>query len=152
MKRPRIRIADVMIVVAILALDLGAIRASVDGTEEGLLLDALPTVNILVFVGIAGFRRRRLRAFALGFEVVGSLSLLSYLWWTNNNPWAWLCYFGPPITAVARRVEALFPHGHLVIIYIIYLVAFAIPHTVLGLCGGYLTAKGWAKIGRRKSA
>ena len=150
MRPPRLRIAGVMIVVAILALDLGTIRALVSGTEEGLLYEALLTVNILVFVGIAGFRSHRSRAFTLGFEVVGSLSLLAYLAWSRNHPWSWLHYFEPPLKAIHRRVEEVFPKAHLIVMYIISIVSFAIPHTILGLSGGYLTAKGWAMIGRRK--
>src|SRR4051794_39373288 len=93
MKPPRLNIARVMVIVAIVAIDLGAFRELHDGLEGALLSDTLPMVNIKVFVGILRFRGAR--AFTVGFAVVGLLSILAYQVWSRNNPWTVLRSFRP---------------------------------------------------------
>jgi hypothetical protein len=85
MRLPRLGIARLMVFVAYVALNLGVIRALYDGFWEDLLFDALPTVNILVLMSIAGFRRHRMRAFALGFVVIGAASLLALQMWARED-------------------------------------------------------------------
>jgi hypothetical protein len=139
-----------MVVVAIAALDLGAVRALLDGVEEDLLFTALPTVNILVCAGIVGFRSRRARVFTLGFVAVGTLSLVAFQVWFRENPWTFLRYFNPPFLAIDRRVEAAWPGGHMTIMYLLLILVFPIPHIVLGLAGGRLAATGGAILMRRR--
>ena len=150
-KPPRFRLAGAMAFVAAVALNLAAFRALYDEPGEVLLFDALPTVNVLALVGLAGFRRRRLRAFALGFAAAGALSLAAFLAWADANPWSLLRYVGQPAEAADRVLERIFPGAHIPIIYVILIVALAIPHTVMGLAGGYLLAKAWSMIRRRKA-
>src|SRR5258706_14442944 len=150
MKLPRLKISSGMFVVAIVAINLTAIRAFKYGIDEGFVFSALPTVNILVFVGIAGFRRWR--AFTVGFVVLGSLSLLTYQIVFRDHPWMWLNFLQPPIKVIAHHLKAILPISHENISFSITLVLFAAPHTVLGLAGGYLTAKGRAMMKRRYPA
>lgn len=138
-----------MTFVAILALDLGVIRAVRDRPEEDILILILPTANILLAAGIVGLRRERARAFALGFVVVGALSLLAFHGWVQRNPWSFLRLVNPPIRAVEGLLEPVWPAAVMPVLYTTFLVAFAIPHAALGLAGGYLAARGWATLGRR---
>jgi MprA protease rhombosortase-interaction domain-containing protein len=62
---PRISLARMMILVAVLAVNFAVVHALRDHMEEQLLFLALPTVDLLAAVGLAGFCRRRMRAFAL---------------------------------------------------------------------------------------
>ena len=150
MKPPRFHLAWAMILIAVLALNLGVIRALYDEMEEHLLFDALPMANVMAVVGIAGFRRRAY-AFILGFAVTVSLSMLAYQTWSCENPWTWLRIFEPPFQAIDRGLEAVFSDAHVAILHLVIIVVFAIPHAVLGLAGGYMTGKGWAIV-RRKMA
>ena len=150
MSVPRFNLAGAMIFVAVVALNLGAVRALYDDIGEQLLFDALPTVNLLAAVAFAGFRRRYLRAFAIGFVLAGASSLIAFLVWINTNPWTAIRYLGPPSEALDCLVAGAFPDSHVLIMNVIFVVVFSIPHAILGLVGGGLAAKGWAMvIGRR---
>jgi hypothetical protein len=76
-----------MVLVALVALDLGAIRALL-GTEVGtfLLLGGLPMANVLVVGLLIGQRRPGSRPFLLGFEACGVLALVSYINLTCSLP------------------------------------------------------------------
>jgi hypothetical protein len=149
MRVPRFNLAGAMIFVAVVALNLGAVRWLYD-FDELLLFDALPTANILAAVGFAGLRRRRLRAFAIGFVLACALSLIAFLLWIDRNPWTAIRYLGPPFDALDRLVGGAYPDSRIAIMYVIFVVAFSIPHAALGLVGGCLTAKVWATVNRRK--
>jgi hypothetical protein len=90
---PRFRIAWVMIFVAIVALDLGAIRALsgvqfrayINGSRRfadmigALIFGALPMANVLAVSLLIGMRRRGSRPFLLGFETFGATALALYI-------------------------------------------------------------------------
>ena len=151
MKPPRLSIAWSMVGVALVALNLSVIRALADGYQEQFLFDALPTANILLLVAVAGFRRRRLRAFALGFVVAGASSSIAYQIWSDIHPWEWLSYF-QPLSNIAVRIRDAYPASHMPIVYAMMIVVFTLPHTIIGLAGGYLTAKEWTIMARRRQA
>jgi hypothetical protein len=90
---PRFRIAWVMIFVAIVALDLKAIRA-LSGVQfrayinssrrfadmiGALILGALPMANVLAVSLLIGMRRRGSRPFLRGFETFGATALALYI-------------------------------------------------------------------------
>ena len=93
MRLPRLRIAWVMIFIAIVALDLGAIRAlrgvqfraAINGSPRladmigALIFGALPMANVLAFSFLIGLRRRGSRPFLLGFETFGATALALYI-------------------------------------------------------------------------
>ena len=149
MKLPRFNLAGAMTFVAGVALNLGAVRALYDDIGDHLLFDALPTANVLAAVAFAGFRRRPQRAFAIGFVLAGAMSLLGYQVWFANNPWTALRYIGPPFEALDRLVATAFPDSRMAIMNAIGVVAFVIPHAIVGIAGGGLTAKGMAMTRRR---
>jgi hypothetical protein len=90
---PRFRIAWVMSFIAIVALDLGAIRelpgvrfrAYIHGDHRlafmisALILGALPMANVLAVSLLIGLRRRGSHPFLLGFETFGATALVSYI-------------------------------------------------------------------------
>ena len=82
MQRPRIRIAWAMVLTAIAALNLGAMRAVSDhrGPVGGMLaIGALPMANVLAFGLLVGCLHRGSRPFLVGFEVIGTLALAFYI-------------------------------------------------------------------------
>ena len=77
MKRPRMSIARLMGVVAVLALNAGAARAFVVRDEDDLLI-GVALMAVALQVGLL-FRRRSPRFFA-GFLVAGLVAMGSFLW------------------------------------------------------------------------
>ena len=79
---PRFRIALIMLIVAIAALDLGAIRAISDFESRFLFLlcvVTLPMANILAVGLLLTFLRPRRRHFLRGFEVFGAMALALFV-------------------------------------------------------------------------
>jgi MprA protease rhombosortase-interaction domain-containing protein len=141
---PRISLARMMILVAVLAVNFAVVHALRDHMEEELLFLALPTVNLLAAVGLAGFCRRRMRAFALGFVVAGASSLAGFLAWIDANPWTFLHYAEPLCEAIDSQAARLLPAAHTAVVYAALAVILMIPHSVLGVVGGGVAAKAWA--------
>ena len=78
----RFRIASIMLVVAIAALDFGAIRAMIEFKSikaELLVLGALPMTNVLAVGLLIGQRRPGTRPFLLGFVAFGAMTLALYI-------------------------------------------------------------------------
>ena len=89
MKVPRFRIASIMVVVAIVALDLVAIRALLGFRSlmgELLILGALPMANVLAVGLLIGQRRPGNRPFLLGFVPFGAMSLALYVAMATSFP------------------------------------------------------------------
>jgi hypothetical protein len=150
MEPPRLKISTVMALVAVVGLNLAIFMALRDRAEGGHLFRTVPTVNILVLGGVAGFRRSR--PFAIGFVVAGTMSLLAFQMWVQGNPWSFIRLATPPVEALDHRLQGLFPNAHEPIVYAVLVVFFAIPHSILGLAGGFLTAKGKTMVERRRRA
>ena len=82
MQGPRVRIAWVMVFIAVAAVDLAAIRAVFERPGPvGFLLatGALPMANLLGLGLLVGGLHRRSRPFLLGFETLGALALVFYV-------------------------------------------------------------------------
>jgi hypothetical protein len=93
MKPPRFRIAWLMAIVALAALNLAAIRAASDsssGPEVLLCMVALPMTNVLALAILIGHRHRGWRRLLLGFEAFG-VSALAYLIVAilSGEAWVW---------------------------------------------------------------
>lgn len=78
---------------------------------------------------------------------LGACHRSSHLAWADANPWTFLRYAEPPSQVIGRPLEKIFPNTHMAILYVIAIAAFATPHAVAGLAGGWLTAKAWAMKG-----
>ena len=81
MRVPRFPIAWVMVVVAIAALDFGAIRTFLDPQSDtkGLVFGALPMANVLLVGLLTARYRPRSRSYLLGFEAFGAIALALYI-------------------------------------------------------------------------
>jgi hypothetical protein len=87
MRLPRIRIAWIMALVAIAALNLGAYRACTHWTDDAatsnqidvLFLGSVPMAHVLIVGLLVALRRRGSRPFLLGFEVFGLVALATYI-------------------------------------------------------------------------
>jgi hypothetical protein len=99
------RLSTVMIVVAILALNLAAIRTFEYGLEDRLVFDAFPTVNVLILA--ASLYRR---AFTPGLVSAGSLTLIGCQHWAHEHPWRWLQYVTPTFQFLDRNLLGLPPY------------------------------------------
>jgi hypothetical protein len=78
LKAPRVRLAWVMVAVAIAALDFLAIRAYLDSYGPWawlMLLGAMPMANVLAVGLLIARQRPKSRAFLLGFQTVGAAAL-----------------------------------------------------------------------------
>jgi hypothetical protein len=81
-RRPRVGIAWVMMIIAIAALNMGAIRVVSDhaNAQTDLLASGtLPMANLLAFGLLVGHRRHGSRSFLVGFEAFGALALAFYV-------------------------------------------------------------------------
>jgi hypothetical protein len=115
MTTPRLRIAEIMAVVALLALDLGIVQALLKIAFSEirpssdmawlLILGALPMANILAIGLLICRRHRRGRLFLVGFVVFGAIALASYSGVASLHPdgylssylWIFLRYLPYPI-------------------------------------------------------
>ena len=150
MKSPRVSISWFMVAVAIVALNFAAIRALSRQVRRGPPVPGPANGQHPAARGDRGIPPPSLAGFRPGFRDRRRGVARRFPFWASENPWTFLHYFEPPIRAVDRRVEVLFPRSRGVIIYGIGVVAFAIPHAIVGVIGGCLTAKGWAILTKRR--
>jgi hypothetical protein len=149
---PRFRIAWLMVVVAFVALDLGAIRGLFgvrDTFAELVLVGVLPMANILAAVAILGAVRRGFPPFLVGFEVFGAAAMLACLAWAWLSPDALTVYLVGILLLVVRlfRTESF---GVGLVNYTIAGVLLSLPEVVLALLGGWLTSLAATSLARRR--
>ena len=150
MNVPRYPIAWLLAIVAVAALNFGAIRAwygMENGTNNNLLdvlcLGALPMLNILAVGSVIGLRHRGSRPFLLGFEVLGAVSLVLYIalsvLFTDSVVRPYLFLVLNPLRRAIRQT------GPSVVIPILYgsiaVVWLSLPQLALGLVGGLLSRR-----------
>ncbi len=104
----RFPIAWLMAIVAIAALDFGAIRAASDiaaGTNVLLCMVGLPMANLLTIGLLIGQRHRESRQFLFGFEAfgIGALAfLIKEILCGQDWMWSYLRLVIEPLTAAIR--------------------------------------------------
>jgi hypothetical protein len=146
-RRPRVRIAEVMAIIAIAALNLGAIRAVLDRPStviDLLAVGALPMANILAFGLIVGYRRQGSGSFLVGFETFGAMALTFYVasilslsdrdsfaytilrgyLWLASDPWP---------TGAAPTIPRV------MITYLVSPLVVILPQLAFALAGGFFT-------------
>jgi hypothetical protein len=141
MKVPRFRIAWVMVVVALAALNFAVFRAAVDAhTKIGVLLalGAMPMASVLAIGLIIGYRRHGSRPFLLGFESFGAMALALFA--------ALVVLFGEKVLESYTRIfidplsKIIGPDRPLIHIPVAY-VALGLPQVAFALMGGFLSRK-----------
>jgi hypothetical protein len=152
---PRFRIAWVMVIVAIAALNLTAIRAIQDSETlagEFLVVGALPMANILAVGILIGRRRRGSRPFFLGFEAFGVISLALYvvsaIFFRDRvfDPYLHLFLFLDPIMEIIGRRPAVVSVPIRISVSVVILV---VPQLAFALLGGFLSRTYRITITRR---
>ena len=141
MKVPRLRIAWVMVAIAIAALDFAAIRASLDIPEVGLLvLGALPMANVLAVGILVGQQRPGSRPFLLGFEVFGAMALAVYVilatYLRHEAVEPYLGLFIPIVEIIGPLPFIPIPIQVSVVV-----IALGLPQVAFALIGGFLSRK-----------
>ena len=84
MKRPSFSIAEMMVIVAVVALDCAALRVARSGPAIPYLVFGGLLMQIALVIGLLRLIRRRRRkekpyTFIIGFEVIGWISHLCYV-------------------------------------------------------------------------
>jgi hypothetical protein len=144
---PRSRIAPIMLVVAVTALDLGALRAVLDFESPPLFLRCvvlLPMANILAVGLLLAFLRPRSRQFLLGFEVFGAMALALVIVATIRYERLVQSFLGPPMALYEATIGPPPPVGENWPSYRV-LVGFCLlslwatwPQLAFALVGGFL--------------
>ncbi len=144
MRLPRLRIAWLMVAVAIVAVDLGAIRALIDlrppRTGHLLLVGALPMLNVLGAGMLVARQRPTSRPFLIGFEVFGMMALGVYVGLVTFSGDAWI---GLYVMAVLGPLQnAIGTSRSFVAIALIWssaAVVLGLPQLVFAVLGSFLS-------------
>jgi hypothetical protein len=159
---PRIRIAWVMVAIAIAAVGLTVIRALNDYRTpigELLILGAVPMANVLAVGLLIGQQRPGRRAFLLGFETFGAMALALYVVLTVffGDPSGALTFFGDLMTSYVDLVidpinEFIGRDQPLVYIPIacaVCVIMLGWPQVAIAFLGGFLFRRYKVTITRR---
>ena len=144
MKVPRFRIAWLMVLVAIAALNFGAIRVFSYYTYFYPLVCAgsLPMANVLVAGLLIGCRHRENRQFLLGFEAFGATALAVYLALAIRFPRElFLTYFELAATPCRTVIGYFLRAGDMPISVVVWAVMLVLPQAIFALIGGFLFRK-----------
>jgi hypothetical protein len=143
LKAPRLRIASIMLVVVIAALDCAVIRVLLGFRSlmgELLILGALPMANVLS-VGLLIFQRRPgNRPFLLGFLPFGAMALALYVAMAMSFPREIVISCMTPVSNYLERIIG--PQRPLLFIpvqTVALLVMPGLPQVVFALIGGLLS-------------
>jgi hypothetical protein len=146
-RRPRVGIAWVMGIIAITALNLGAIRAVTDRPNPMIDLlaeGALPMANVLALGLLVGYRHLGSRSFLVGFEAFGAVALAFYV--ASILSMSDRASFGPIIVDSYLRLERkLWPPWWSRTVPRVVIASSALslwltwPQLAFALVGGFLT-------------
>jgi hypothetical protein len=144
-KVPRIRIAWIMVAVAIAALDFGVMREVVGSRSARnilLLLGILPMANVLSVGMLINQRRPGNRPFLLGFEVFGVMALILYIALAYYFDHAVeTTYLRPLIDLLRKTVGQDRPDVFISILYVGSMLMLGCPQLVFALIGGLLSCR-----------
>jgi hypothetical protein len=115
---PRFRVAELMVVIAITALDIVISQPLLRGVWGGtppspnmpwqLIVGALPMANLLAVCLLIGLRRPGSRRFVLGFVVFGAAALAIYIALASSYP----DFFLTPYIRASLEFLPLPPQDH----------------------------------------
>jgi hypothetical protein len=148
-KVPRFRIAGLMVLVAIMALNFGAIRAllttqsPLSSKAPGVLgLGALPMANLLAVGMLVGRPRSRPCTSSRGFAASGAAALGLYItgaWLFSERLLMSYLYLG--LGPISRTIGQSWPVAPISILYVIAVVMLSLPQVTLALIGGVILSK-----------
>jgi hypothetical protein len=155
-KAPRFRIAWLMGVVAVAALDFAAIRAAADDSNgPGMLLCTvvLPMANVLAMVFLIGRRNRRCCRLLSGFEAFGvaaSVYLVMAILSGEDWVWSYITLALEPTRAIIRPPGGgKWSTGRLFAGRSLLSVWATLPQLAFALIGGYLAHSFKVAVARR---
>ena len=138
---PRFRIAWAMVFVAVVAVNIAAVRAAADAhsiTGALLALGAMPMAIVLAIGVLVGYQRHGSRPFLLGFELFGAIALALFAvlaaFFTQKFLGFYLAIFVDPLSKIVG------PDLHFIHILVAY-VALGFPQVAFALIGGFLSRK-----------
>lgn len=143
MRTTRMSLAGLMIVVAVIALNVAAVRAALSSENRSILLlpyqcapMALATQAGLYFAALARHRRR---LFWLGFTASGIAAALSLVTWFPGTANLWRSYFLWVEGLYVRSPEvSRFVAGHRGLHSVVSLLIYSVPQFVVAVAGGFL--------------
>jgi hypothetical protein len=154
MRLLRVRIADCMFLVGLIAVDSAAVRSlfalaagSYNGTfwpaAWSMIIGALPMSNVLAVALLLAYRRPGSRSFLLGFLAAGAAALALFLVLTV------CCYqsaIAPCLNVVYGVMRRVVDPGWPVVVlfpitFLIDFVSFILPQLVVALVGGFIFHK-----------
>src|SRR4051812_42624100 len=147
MRLSRFRIAWVMSFVALVALNLLAIRALSEIRylrNIGALLElgALPMANVLAVSALVRHRRPGSRPFLVGFEMFGMMALVFYValvsYFSHQVVGTYLAPWATPIEQFIGRHR---PYVLIPILFTITVVMLGLPQMAFALIGGLLSRR-----------
>jgi hypothetical protein len=155
----QLTILRAMVIVAIIAIDFGAVRAffteqSLPHVVAVLILGALPMTNALVVVYLISGRRRSYSPFLSGVKAAGAVALMisiASICWSSEAVERLTSPLVQPLVDDLRRR----PHPSwwdIAIIYLLDAALFTLPQLAFALLGGYLLRRRVVLRARRVKA
>jgi hypothetical protein len=146
MRLPRVRIARLMVAVAIAGLNFGAIRAmlapGMGPTGDLLVVGALPMVNVLAAGMLIARQRPRSRPFLLGFEAFGTMALALYVVLAISfRREVVMFYVQPVLDPIIRRMGTGPPLVSIPVRVSVCVVLLVLPQMALALIGGFVSRR-----------
>jgi hypothetical protein len=147
---PRFRIALVMLIIAIAALNFGAIRAISDPERSSLFLlclVVLPMANILAGGLLLAILRPRSRPFLRGFELFGVMAIVLVVNGIRLNESLLLSYINLSIAIDVAIFGPPSPTGPNGLSFCILSLWASWPQLVFAVIGGFLFRRFGAAVG-----
>jgi hypothetical protein len=153
-KPPRVQLGWIMILIALVAIDLGVLRENLlysGWTGRLLVQGTLPMANALVIGLLISRRRPKTRTFFLGFGAVGMIASASFALatiYTKTYLWIdWYAEFGISLMEkmVTRDRATLF----ITLAYLAVMSMLGVPQLVLAFLGGLFA--GWVTRSRQRA-
>ena len=151
MIKPRVQIAELMAVIAIVALDVATVQALLTTATHSpaeawsVILGALPMANILTAGLLVAHRRRSTPPILFGFELFGVFALINFIYVAvllNGLLKLYLFVSFRPLASLAGNLFSLpFPVVSILGIYSFEVIMLLLPQLGFALLGGFLFPK-----------
>jgi hypothetical protein len=148
LKLPSFSIAEMMVIVAIVALDFGAIRSGTSGLATPyLVFGGAPMQGVLVIGLLLMFHRRRRVPkpvpFLLGFEVVGWIGHLVYVVLCLQAAESLDRHMVAVLTPLLNAMGASLASLDWISRYALGMAYLAAPQLAVALVGGWISQRRW---------
>jgi hypothetical protein len=160
MKMPRLSIAQMMVIVGVIALNATIIRVALEFDEEGNVLGLFAPMALLCQASLFGLicSRGRRRFFWAGVLLFGSLATIEFIWdvTTYQKDSLWLKYGDFAVRSLRAMTDSVWivgsgpdPHGHDGVPVWTRMIILATPQLAIAVAGGLLCCSPIASKERR---